>query len=269
MLCAVYTAKCSSDIGKACSADGWGESNSLPPGIRNANYYVPWAKSLLDIQLPFLLEQKCLLENIMKSSPCKFLEDIFTVKIKKRKVKSLLSPNVRWRHNRPFWQPNADHTKDSCWVELGLGRVRGKRLQLLSSKQNQFSGVAAKDISVSSWHRHLRPVKDVVGGLPDEYLALLFSLFAVWLNWRWSIAAKEPERGQKKLLAVQGKNHSMKPETFHHEGKPESSGPSRAVQTGNAPLVLIQGPCLQLPHFQQQHDRKPREERDKRRQCLP
>lgn len=41
MLCAVYTAKCSSDIGKACSADGWGESNPLPPGIRNANYYVP------------------------------------------------------------------------------------------------------------------------------------------------------------------------------------------------------------------------------------
>lgn len=67
-------------------------------------------------------------------------------------------------------------------MELGFGRISGKRLQLLSSKQNSFSGEAAKDISVSSWHIHLRPVKDVVGALPDEHLALLVSLFAVSLN---------------------------------------------------------------------------------------
>lgn len=38
---------------------------------------------LLDIQQPFILGQKCLLGKIVEKSPCKFLEDIFTVKMKK------------------------------------------------------------------------------------------------------------------------------------------------------------------------------------------
>lgn len=266
MLCAVYIAKCSSDIGKAHSADGWGESNPLPPGTRNANYHVPWAKSLLDTQPPFLLGQKCLLENIMERSPCKFLEDIFTVKIKKKKKrkKSLLSPNVSWKSNRPCWQPNADHTKDSCWVELDFGRRSGKRLQLLSSKRfilNRFSGEAAKDISVSSWHSHLRPRKDVVGGLPDEHLALIICSFIELTVKHRSKGARK--RSEETACPTCG-NHSMKPETFHHESNPESSGPSRAVQIGKAPLVLIQSPWWQLPQFQQRHDRKPRDEKDKR-----
>lgn len=248
-----------------------GESNPLPPGTRNPNYYMPWAKSLLDIQLPFSLGQKCLLENVMERSPCKFLEDIFTVIFfkKKESKKSLLSPNVTWKSNRPCWQSNADHTKDLCWVELGFGRISEKRLQLLSSKQNQFSGKAAKDICVSSWHSHLRPVKDVVGGLPNEHLALLISLFAVSLNWQWSIAAKETKRGQKKLLARHGKITQWNRRPSYHETNSESSGTSGAVQIGKAPLALIQSPCSQLPHFQQRHDKKPRDERGKRRQRWP
>jgi len=79
---AVYIAKCSSDIVKVYSADGLGESNPLPPCTRYANYYVPRAKSLLDVQLPFI-GQKCLLGKVVERSPCKFLEDIFTVKMKK------------------------------------------------------------------------------------------------------------------------------------------------------------------------------------------
>lgn len=83
MLCVVYIAKCSSDIGKAYSADGWGESSPLPSGTRSANYCMACAKGLLDIQPPFILGQKCLLGKVMERSPCKFLEDIFTVKMKK------------------------------------------------------------------------------------------------------------------------------------------------------------------------------------------
>lgn len=78
--------------------------------------------------------------------------------------------------------------------------------------------------------------------------------------------SKGAKKKSGKTACMTWENHSMKPETFHHESNPGSSGSSRAFQTGKAPLVLIQGPCSPLPQFQQWHDRKPRDEEDKRRQ---
>lgn len=83
-------------------------------------------------------------------------------------------------------------------MEAGFGRIRGKRLQLLPSKQSQFSGEKAKDLSVSPPNSHRRPVKDMVLGSPDEDLGLLVSLLAVPLKRQCSFAAEEPERGQEK-----------------------------------------------------------------------
>lgn len=81
--------------------------------------------------------------------------------------------------------------------------------------------------------------------------------------------SKGARKRSEKTACPAWENRSMKPETFHHESNWETSGPSRAVQTGKAPLVLIQEPCLQLPRFQQRHDRKPRDEKDKRNTTCP
>lgn len=83
-------------------------------------------------------------------------------------------------------------------MEAGFGRIRGKRLQLLPSKQSQFSGEKAKDLSVSPPNSHRRPVKDMVLRSLDEDLGLLVSLLAVPLKRQCSFAAEEPERGQEK-----------------------------------------------------------------------
>lgn len=61
----------------------------------------------------------------------------------------------------------------------------------------------------------------------------------------------------------------MKPETLHHESNPESSCTSRAVQRGEAPLMMTQSPHSQVPQFQQQRDGKPRDGKDKRIRLSP
>lgn len=158
---------------------------------------------------------------------------------------------------------------DSCWVELGFGRISGKRLQLLSSKQNQFLGKAAKDISVSLLTQPPETCERCGRRVTRWAFGTCCLIICCFIELTVKHCSKGARKRSEKTACPTRENHSMKPETFHQESNSESSGPSRAVHIGKAPLVLIQGPCLQLPHFQQRHDNKPRDEKDKRRQCLP
>lgn len=247
---------------------GQGRFNPFPPGTRYANYYVPWAESLLDIQPPFVFGQKYLMRKVMERSLC-VVEENYTVKMRgrreKKKKENLVSPRVNWKGNRACCQPNSNPTRDLCWVEVGFGRISEKRLQHFPSKQCWFSGNTAKNHCVS-WYSLLRPVKDVVWGSLDGHLALLVSLFSVPLKWQCSITAEELGGGQEKsCLPNKGKlfeTWDTPPWTRRIPILPE-------LFRGEAILILFPSPRSQVPQFQQRYeDRKPRDGEDKSTLCL-
>lgn len=196
-------------------------------------------------QPPFIFGQKYLMRKMTERSLC-VVEENYTVKMRGRRKINLISPRVNWKSNKACCQPNSDSTRDLYCVEVEFGRISGKRLQHLPSKQCWFSGNAAKNLCVS-WYSHLRPVKDMVWGSLDGHLALLVSLFLYWSDYVISQQKCQKEARKKASKGKLFETWDAPPWTQRIPILPE-------LFRGEAILILFQSPHSQVPQFQQRDE---------------